>query len=149
MIPSDIPISGRMKQLRDENFTADHAASVSKLGNASPDQEPSPVFSKAFYEADDIIPEIDALERKIKEATFKSQRALLNKKLGRLNEHFARLTTRNYNFNGLVMKYIEAHGGKIENIADLIRWLRHHGELRSIQDHAARVRLRKTFDITG
>ena len=144
-----IPISDRIKELRRPDLTADQVASISNFVNAGSDQGPSQLYTRAFYEAEEIIPEIETLQRQINEATFKSQRTLLSKKLRRLNEHFARLTTRNYNFNRLVMQYVEAHDGNVDNIADLIRWLRDHRELRSIQDHAARVRLKNTFGITG
>jgi hypothetical protein len=150
-----IPISDHMKRLRGPDLTEQKVNSLSELGNGEPDQEPppqpspqhSPLFSRAFHEAEDIISQIEQLRTKIEQATFKSQRSRYTKKVRRLNEAFERLTTRNYEFNRLVSKYAEEHKGSVENIADLIRWLRKNGELSSIQDHAARTRLKKAFGI--
>ena len=70
----DMPISDRIKQLCGPELTDAQKASVSTLGNTTADQEPIPLFSRAFDKADKLIPRIEAFEAKLEGATFKPQR---------------------------------------------------------------------------
>lgn len=118
---------------------------------------PTDHFHKAFDEASDLIPRIEALKAKLNEATTKPQRIRYVRKIRELNSRFARPTTRHHRLNRLVAQYAERHDGKVENIAALIRWLRDQGiaivvdksEGHGMTERAARIHFQKVFGIEG
>lgn len=134
--------------------TTPHRAST-KVGRHD---EPSTLYSKGFYQASELIPRVERLEAKLAETTYKPLRRRYERTIRQLNNRFARLTTRHYEFNRLVAQYADQHDGKIENIASLITWLKEEHDIPIVADkgrgpglteRAARIRIRNLTGIVG
>jgi hypothetical protein len=104
-------------------------------------------YGKAFHKAVKMTREIDVLEAKLGDPTYK--RARHKQKIRRLNDGFTRLTERSRELWRLGLEYANENGGKIENITRFIRWLRERKKLPSIQDHALHIRIKNMFGVEG
>ncbi len=107
-------------------------------------------FSAAFDMASKNIPLIEAAERELSDTTYKPQRARYERKIRKLNDELARLTTHHQKLYRLAVWYAEQRDGEIENISDLIDYLRTQGVLTvtncggrssTLTERAIRIRL--------
>jgi hypothetical protein len=140
------PLSDRVKTLHRSELTAAQKASVSRLRNEPP--MPSPLFSEAFEMAEVLIPKVDAINEAAKDTT-KGMRRIYKERLRKLNGPLETLTSRNKDFNQLVLRHAEENGGKLENLVRFIEWYRDERPFDDIGDKALRARIKKTFGFVG
>jgi len=107
------------------------------------------LYSRGWDEAKELIPKVEALHTRLEDTDFPPQRARYKSKIEKLNAPLRRLTTHHYDLNRFVIRYAEQHGGKVENIAELIREAKAAGLCTKMTDAAIRIHVRRAFGIRG